>query len=484
MSDFVLVFGIIALVLIVTAIASGLVERSPLSFPVMFLGLGLALGGGGLGVIEMGPRNPLLEVVATLTLALVLFLDAIKLQVGELGKRWVIPALVLGPGTGLIIGLGAVALALLLGFPWLLAFIGGAVLASTDPVVLREIVRDGRIPRSVRQILKFEAGTNDAIVLPVILVLISVAGARAGGALEWSAFLAKLLILGPAIGFAIGGIGSWMIAKVDARMSIRQEHQALYGIGLVLAAYAGATAAGGDGFLAAFAAGVAVVVLNQPLCDCFLDFGEIASEMAMLLAFVLFGAVLSGLLGSVAVGPALILAGLVIFVIRPSMLGLVLARANMSWEAHAFVSWFGPRGLNSLLLALLVVQANIPGSELLLATIGVVVLASITVHGGTATPLSAWYARRTASETLVEERENTAAGLFGRGGGEVRRITAEALSSLLLGANPPALLDVRSRSSYESDGAQIPGSIRVVPDQVIDWAAECPEYDLVVTYCT
>ncbi len=119
-----------------------------------------------------------------------------------------------------------------------------------------------------------------------------------------------------------------------------------------------------------------MVVLNQSLCECFLDFGEIASEMAMLLAFVLFGAVLSGILGSVAVGPALILAVLVIFLIRPPVLALVLSRAKLSWEARAFVSWFGPRGLNSLLLALLVVQAGIPGSELLLATIGGVVPAS------------------------------------------------------------------------------------------------------------
>jgi len=84
-------------------------------------------------------------------------------------------------------------------------------------------------------------------------------------------------------------------------------------------------------------------------------------------------AVLSGILGSVSLGPALILAALVIFLIRPPV--LVLSRAKVSWEARAFVAWFGPRGLNSLLLALPVVQRGIPGSELLLETIGVVVLA-------------------------------------------------------------------------------------------------------------
>ena len=156
-----------------------------------------------------------------------------NLQIEELGRRWLIPALIPGPGTALIIALGVLPLALLLGFGWLVAFIGGAILASTDPVVLRELVRDPRIPRSVRQILKIEAGTNDIIVLPVILVLIAVAQAQGRDMAGWGAFLAQLLLLGPAIGFAIGGLGSWLMNRVDARMNIRREHQSLYGIGLV-----------------------------------------------------------------------------------------------------------------------------------------------------------------------------------------------------------------------------------------------------------
>ena len=125
-----------------------------------------------------------------------LFLDAVKLQIGELGKGWLVSALILGPGTGIIIGLGAVAFAFLLGFPWLMAFIGGAVLASTDPVVLREVVRDRRIPSSVRQVLKFEAETNDIIVLPVILILVSVANACAGSPSQWVVFILKLRTTG------------------------------------------------------------------------------------------------------------------------------------------------------------------------------------------------------------------------------------------------------------------------------------------------
>jgi len=486
--DFVLVFGVIAVVLTVTALASGLVERSPLSFPLLFLGLGFLLGNRGFDVLDVGPHSPILEVVATLTLALVLFLDAVKLQITELGKRWLVPALILGPGTALIICVGALPLGLYLNFGWILAFIGGAVLASTDPVVLRDIVRDPRIPRPVRQVLKIEAGMNDLVVLPVVLVLIAVATDQAGSPGGWVVFLAKLLLVGPAIGFAIGGLGSWLMSWMDSRMAIRREHQSLYGLGLVLAAYSAATAAGGDGFLGAFAAGLGVVLLNQSLCDCFLEYGEVTSEMAMLLAFVLFGAVLSDLLGTVDVVPTLVLAVLVIFAIRPVILGGVLAKAKMSWQAHAFVSWFGPRGLNSLLLALLVVQAGIPGAELLLATVGVVVIASVAIHGGTAMPLGHWYGRIAAEEALEEERESTVADLFGSHESSVPMITPQELSARLSQPHPPVVVDVRTRASYNHDGTRIPGSIRVLPDQIQDWAATTAEEGLAdeeyVTYCS
>ena len=236
--------------------------------------------------------------------------------------------------------------------------------------------------------------------------------------------------------------------------------------------------------MGAFAAGLAVVLLNQSLCDCFLEYGEVTSEMAMLLAFVLFGAVLSGLLGTVDVVPALVLAALVIFAIRPAVLGLVLIRARMSWQAHAFVCWFGPRGLNSLLLALLVVQAGIPGSELLLATVGVVVMASVALHGGTATPIGVWYGRVAAKETLEEERESTVAGLFGGHKGDVRMVAAEELSARLSEPDPPLVLDVRTRASYSHDGTKIPGSVRVLPDGAVDWANGNPPGREVVAYCS
>src|SRR5262245_1805912 len=115
MSEVVLGITLIAIVLLLSALVSGLVERAPLSFPMIFLGLGLVLGGGGLGVVAIDAHTPILEVVATVSLSLVLFLDAVNLQVDELGSDWRLPMLSLGPGTLLSIAAVAAAAYLLMG---------------------------------------------------------------------------------------------------------------------------------------------------------------------------------------------------------------------------------------------------------------------------------------------------------------------------------------------------------------------------------
>lgn len=486
MSTLVLGFALIAVVLIVAALASGVVERAPLSFPMIFLGLGFVLGERGLGVIALDAHNPVLEAIAIVSLALVLFLDAVKLQIDELRSDWRIPMLSLGPGTLLIISAVAVSAYLLVGTTPVQSLLLGAILASTDPVVLRDVLRDERIPRSVRRALGVEAGMNDIVVLPIVLILIAVLMAEVGGTLEWLRFLAQLLILSPLVGMVVGGVGAWLMGRADARFGIRREYQALYGIGLVLAAYAAGQAVQGDGFLSAFFAGLAVTLFNVSLCDCFMEYGEVTAEMTMLLAFVLFGAVLSTLLGTIDLIPALLLAGVVIVLARPIALWLVLQRATMSNAARGFMGWFGPRGLNSLLLALLVVQADAPDAERLLAITGMVVLVSVIVHGASATPLSAWYGRKVAQSqrTLAEEREATATGLFETDAVDTTRISVAELAVRLAGTNPPLVLDVRTRAQYENDAGQIPGSIRLLPDQIEKWAATASRTRSVVAYCT
>lgn len=495
MAELLPAMGVIAAVLTLAALVSGLVDRAPISFPMIFLGLGFLLGPAGLGWIAPDLHSPVLEVVAVISLALVLFMDAVNVDIDELKADWFVPLLTLGPGTLLTIAGVTAAAHWLLGAAPLMAVLIGAVLASTDPVVLRDIIRDTRIPRPVRRALKVEAGMNDLIVLPIVLVVIAVLTQPNYTALDWTLYIGRVLVLSPVLGLLVGAGGGWLMGKADARFGIRTEYQALYGIGLVLAAFATGQTLGGDGFLAAFFAGFAITLFNMSLCDCFIEYGEVTAEMLMFLAFVLFGAVLSTLLGTVALLPVLGLAVLAIFVVRPLSMWLVLLRARMSNMARLFIGWFGPRGLNSLLLALLAVQAHVAGAEWLMAVTGVVVIFSVVVHGATATPLATWYGRRVAKaeETPAEERESTFAGLFEAEGAPPLRITPAELHQLqtaAAGAPGPLVLDVRSRSSYEADSGRIPGSIRVLPDQVAEWASawvQDEQYDrarLIVAYCT
>lgn len=484
--DLVTGFGLIGITVIVSGLVAGLVDRGPISFPIIFLGLGLALG--ATGVLDVDVHDPSLEVVATLTLSLVLFMDAFSLEGGGSRRDWLVPALVLGPGTALVILLVAGAAILLLDLRPITAFLLGAVLSSTDAVVLRDVVHNERVPRPVRRVLSVEAGTNDIIVLPLLLVLIAIASGESSGsgAGDWALFGLRIFILGPAVGAAVGAAGAWLMARADARYSVRREYQALYGVGLALSAYAAAVALGGDGFLAAFFAGLAITALDQTLCDCFLEFGDAAAEISMLLAFVLFGALLSSELGSVPLIGGLALAAVVIFVARPLAIELVLSlrTAALSRAARAFIAWFGPRGLNSLLFALLVVAGGVPEGEFLLAVTGMVVVVSVVFHGSSATPLSAWYGRKVAEEVLVEERYGTATGLFEQQEQTSDRISPAELAAMMAGGEPPVVVDVRTRSQHDREAVQIPGSIRVLPDSVPEWASEQLKDRPYVLYCT
>ncbi len=484
MPDLETALALLAIVLIVSALASGFVVRAPLSFPMIFLFLGFLLGERGLDLVSIRPDDPTLEAVAIVSLSLVLFIDAVQMRMDELRRDWLLPVLTTGPGTLLTIGLVGLAAFFIFDLSVTRALIVGAALASLDPVVVRDVVRDTRIPNSVRQTLRLEGGTNDLVVLPTILILIALSSADARGVAGWLEFVGRLFVLGPVAGLVVGGVGSWAIGKADRHNPVPTEYQALFGIGLVFAAFVAGEAAGGSGFLAAFVAGFAVVLFNNELCECFIDYGEITAEMAMLLAFILLGAALSTVVGAIPLGAAILFAVIVLGVARPVAITAVLQRATVSRGTRLFIAFFGPRGLNSLLLMLLVVHAGVDGAERLLGIVGVVVLASVVIHGMSATPLGAWYERRRAETVLPEERESTAAGLFRGPAAETPRMTPADLARLLEDAHPPIVIDVRTGAQYRQDGARIPGSVRVPPDGVTEWAGTADRSRLIVAYCT
>ncbi len=484
MQSLLIAFAIVGGVLILASLASGIVERTPISFPMIFLGLGLLVGGHGLNLMHISPHDPDLNVVATISLAFVLFLDAVNLRFDEIGNEWVIPILSLGPGTLLTILFASLAALLIFRMPPVHAFLLGAILASVDPVLLRDIFRDERIPRSIRESLRIESGSGDILILPIVLVLAVVAIGQISGTGNWLLVVLRLFLLGPLVGFLFGVVSVRLIELVRSRTKISREYRSLYGVGLVLIAYFLGQLVGESGFLAVFAAGATTVALDYDLCECFLEYGETTSEIALLLAFFLFGILLSDTITTIPLLSTLALALFLFFIARPLAIGLALRNISISVQARIFIGWFGPRGLSTLLFGLLLVSQGVPGSEQLLSIAGGVVIISVFLHGISGAFLTTRYSRFVQRMVLPEEREGTAAGLFLGSAFDVPRISPQELSQRLESERPPIVLDVRTRSSYEDSATEIPSSIRVLPDEVIDWASGKSHDRPVAAYCT
>ncbi len=381
--------ALIALAIVAYAVVSGPAEHSPVTPPMVFLALGALAA--SLLQIEVG----VLDGLAELTLVLVLFTDASRIDLSCLRREGSLPMRLLGIGMPLTIGLGAaVAVLLFPSFGWAEALLLSAVLAPTDAALGQAVVSNPSVPVRVRQSLNVESGLNDGIALPVVLVLASWAGARAEGGdwLFWLRFALLAVTLGPLVGGGVSWLGGRVLGWAARRGWINAPFQRLSGLGLALLAYAGAGAVGGNGFIAAFVAGLVLGNSARELCGRLYDFGEAEGQLLTLLVFVAFGATLvpeavAGADAAVWLYALLSLTGVRMLPVALSLLGAGLRPAT-----HAFLGWFGPRGLASILFLLLVVEEGLLASGARLESIVVcTVLLSTVLHGLSAYPLAHAY---------------------------------------------------------------------------------------------
>jgi NhaP-type Na+/H+ or K+/H+ antiporter len=250
--------AIIGIVIVVSALLSGLIDKSGLPQVAVFIGIGAALGPWGLGVADMTLDSPILQVVATLSLTLVLFTDAVTLNIADVRRNAGLAFRMLGPGTLLCAALTSVAAWWLLGIAPASAAILGAALASTDPVLLRGLLRRRDISSAAREALRLESGLNDAVLLPIVVVAISLAGHHVHSTGGFPRMGLGLFILGPGAGVAIGLVGVAALDLIRKRTGVRRDYESLYSLGIALSAFAAAEAVNGSGFLAAFTAGLTI----------------------------------------------------------------------------------------------------------------------------------------------------------------------------------------------------------------------------------
>lgn len=492
--SFTAALALVGIVIVVSALLSGLIDRSGLPQVAVFLALGAALSPAGLGVLNLTLDSPVLRVIATLSLTLVLFTDAVSLNIAELRGHGRLAVLVLGPGTLLSAALVAVAGWGLLGLSPAAAAILGAALASTDPVLLRSLLNRRDIPRAARQALRLESGLNDAVLLPVLIVAMAFLGEKASlGLTDWARLVLELFVLGPGAGVVVGLVAVATLDLLRRRIGVRRDYESLYSLGVAFTAYAAAEAVHGSGFLAAFAAGLTIAALDVELCDCFLDYGGATAEMLLLFTFVLFGSSLIWSGFTVISGATLLFAAIVLLV-RPPVFLASLTGSGVDRRDRFLIAWFGPRGLSSLLLVLLPVFAGLPGSEQLFAICCLVVLLSVIVHGGSPMFLAREVRERMSAAAPAEAAPPTQtpspAGLRQSADGaglplDSGQLSVEELRQLWQAGAPVVILDVRTERTYEPSELQARGAVRLPPDHVAERAAErgLLRHAWLVAYC-
>jgi NhaP-type Na+/H+ or K+/H+ antiporter len=529
--------AIIGVVIIISALLSGLVDRSGLPQVAVFLALGAALGPFGLGILNLSLHSSSLRVVAVLSLALVLFTDAVSLNITKVRRRTSLAVRLLGPGTLLTGAIIAIAGWWLLDLSAPAAAILGAALASTDPVLLRGLLRRRDIPEDARHALQLESGLNDVVLLPVVLVALAFLNPETTPSGAGFAKLSlNLFILGPGAGVLIGLIGVATLDLIRKRLGVRRDYESLYSLGIAFTAFAAAETVHGSGFLAAFAAGMTIAALDVELCDCFVEYGAVTAEMLLLFTFVLLGSSLIWSGFKVISGPTLLFAAIAVLIRTPVYL-LSLLGSEVDGRGRLLIAWFGPRGLSSLLLVLLAVFAGVPGGDQLFSVCSLVVLVSVVLHGGSPMLLARGARKRAlkegpksandeagtqplpverevaehsegsedeipvcaeacplASEDGNEEKSAIADGVAsaevsGRGDGvqvSSQSITIDELRRLWQAEEPVTILDVRTDRSIEGSDSQAKAAVRMPPDHVAERAMELglKPQEWLVAYCT
>ena len=372
------------------ALFSGPISRGSLTPPMVFVFLGLLLSPIGLGRIDLSIDNKLVHVVAEITLILVLFTDAARINLKHLWADHDIPMRLLLVGMPLSILAGVLAARVIL--PELIfieALILAVILAPTDAALGQVVVSSPRVPERVRQSLNVESGLNDGIALPVLLFVASFAMGAHGDeqGTDWVSVVAQQLTLGPVTGVLVGWAGSRAINAAIDRGFLTHEFCNIYLLSLAFIAYLAADLVGGNGFIAAFTAGVATGNTLKKVNEEIYEFAESEGQLLNLIIFFVFGVELLPQAWSQVSWDIIAYALLSLTLIRMIPVFLSLLGKHMRWETTLFLGWFGPRGLASILFVLLVLEhAQIAQESLVFNTVVVTVALSVILHGLTALP--------------------------------------------------------------------------------------------------
>lgn len=388
----------LAVLITAWALLSGALARRNLTGPMLFVLAGFVIGNPDWGPLPVDAAATSVQVIAEITLALLLFSDASRISLGELRREASIPARLLGIGLPLTIVLGtATAVVVITDLPWALALFIGAALAPTDAALSAAVITNPRVPMRLRRSLNVESGLNDGIATPLVTVALVVSATALGltdepESIAFSEALRELGI-GALAGLAVGAMGAWATNQATRRGWTTAGARQMAALGLAVGAYALALAGEGNGFIAAFVAGLVFSgIADKDMVDTetVVVLPELGGELLALVVWFLFGA---GLL-------PIILANLDLATVTVALLSLTVLRmlpvavamigAGLPRRDVMFLAWFGPRGLASVVFALLAVEELAEAEQPLvgqaIAVVGLTVMLSVILHGATAAP--------------------------------------------------------------------------------------------------
>lgn len=385
--------AILALFVLVYSVVSGALERTPVNGAIVFTAFGLILGPVGLGLLTLNVDAELLRSLAELTLALVLFTDAANANLGVLRRSFRIPQrlLLIGLPLTILLGFGA-GVALFDGLTLLEVAILATMLAPTDAALGKAVVTDESVPPNIREGLNVESGLNDGICVPILFVFLALAGGSEGdggtGALAFK-LVSEDIGIGAMVGIGLTVVGAWLIKRCAGLGWITDTWRQLPVVALAVSCFAVAQMLGGSGFIAAFAGGLLFGAMAKENKPKLLFAAEGTGDTLALITWVVFGAgVVGQALGSFS-WPVLVYAVLSLTLIRMLPVFLVLGGMDIRTDEKLFMGWFGPRGLASIVFAVIVMNEHLPGGGTIVMTVVCTILLSVVAHGLSANPLVA-----------------------------------------------------------------------------------------------
>ena len=386
---------IAAIVLIYSAVA-GRVARSWLSGPILFTLAGLVFGPLGLNLLRLEITADDLKAIAEASLAMVLFTDAAHSNLTVLRRSLGLPRRLLLIGLPLTIVLGFLGARVLLpGLDPIVAALLATLLAPTDAALGAPVVTNEGVPAEIREALNVESGLNDGICVPIVIILLDLA---VGAEMEHNAIgrvfevIIEEIGIGLLAGVVIVGPAVWALRAAARRGWTSAHWLHVPVVALAGLCFASAQGLGGSGFIACFVGGLLFGYLHDRPQDL-LGGATSTGEVLAMLTWIAFGGPILGLLLHRVTWLMIAYAALSLTVFRMVPVFLSLAGSAMTADEKLFVGWFGPRGLASIVFAVIIFDANVPGRDTLAITTACTVLLSILAHGATANPFVAMLVR-------------------------------------------------------------------------------------------